>query len=165
MALHNTETKMELLWFSRWRVRRRWSHRQPVNTFVNAWTVHTLDKEKMCMHLHKMHTPPPVWLIYLRPLRQFRKFHYDPHSSQCSRPDWGHLPPLVFIPAVCIHTHTHTHWGGDSHWYTAHANPYSLSMTEISNLITVPNHSEGPKPNHMPQLKLLHFLIFLKPYL
>lgn len=59
------------------------------------------------MHLHKMHKLPPVWLIYLRPWRVFRKFHYDPHSSQCSRPDWGHSP-LQSLSPLSVHMHKQT---------------------------------------------------------
>lgn len=108
-----------------------------------------------------MHTPPPVWLIYVRAWREFRKFHYDPHCSQCSRPDWGHSPIQSLSP-VCMRARpTHTHTEGETvmiYWYCQ-----SLSMTKISTLkhtemgdskgdfFTVPNQSGVKVPEIKPK--------------
>lgn len=59
------------------------------------------------MELHKLHTPPPVWLIYVKPWRDFRKFHYDPIAHKAAG-QTGVSPPTVFIPSVYTQTDGYT---------------------------------------------------------
>lgn len=117
-----------------------------------------------------MHIPSPVRLIYLKPWREFRKFHYDPHSWQCSRPDWGH-PSLQSLSPLYVHTHKHTHWVRD----TSVTDTLLLSIRVPDQwqrythtyFFTFPNQSRGPnliKTNQRPQFKHHLLFIFLKPY-
>ncbi len=158
-----------------------WLHGQYVHKTKKE--VATTKSHIVHMHLHKMHTPPPVWLIYLRPWRDFRKFHYDPHSSQCSRPDWGHSP-LQSLSPLSVHMHTHRVWDSVTDtlllsilisypWQRyspsfKHKHTHAKLVDSKGDFFTVPNQSGGRKlikPNHRTQFTHLLLFTFPKPYL